>query len=160
MDLGTQTRAYLFAVTRRILRCEDAASDATQDALLLAHRFRDSFRGESTPRTWLHRIAVTTALQHLRKRTRSREHLAATGTLPELVDPAPSPEHQAATREVAARAAEVLVAIDAAHRDVFVMRILDCPDSEIAQRLGISIPNVKIRTHRARHRLRACLESA
>jgi RNA polymerase sigma-70 factor (ECF subfamily) len=158
MDLGSQTRAYLFAVTRRILRCEDAASDATQDALLLAHRFRDSFRGESTVRTWLHRIAVTTALQHLRRRKRSRE--IATALVPEVVDPAPTPEQQVATRELAARAADALCEIDDRHRGVFVLRILECPDSEIARRMDISIANVKIRTHRARGRLRACLESA
>src|SRR5688572_13314723 len=136
MDLGTQTRAYLFAVTRRILRCEDAASDATQDALLLAHRYRDSFRGESSHRTWLHRIAVTTALQHLRKRKRSREHLAITGqSIVEPIDARPSPEDQAATRQLAERAANALCAIDAAHRSVFLLRVLECPDSEIARRL-------------------------
>src|SRR3982750_4682427 len=98
-----QDRAFVYAVVRRILRSDDAANDATQDALLLVHRHRDQFRGDSALRTWLYRIAVTTALGVLRKAKRSREQLAPDVTPLgwDIADPAPSPEQEVAVRELA-----------------------------------------------------------
>jgi RNA polymerase sigma-70 factor (ECF subfamily) len=58
--------AYVYAVVHRILKIPDLASDATQDTLLRAYRCREQYRGDAAPRTWLHRIAVTTALGYLR----------------------------------------------------------------------------------------------
>ncbi|MEO8702188.1 MAG: RNA polymerase sigma factor [Kofleriaceae bacterium] len=151
-------RAYMFAVVRRIVRCEDAANDATQDAALLAHRHRAKFRGASAFRTWLHRIAVTSALGYLRKRRHSREELATDDVpLAEPADQAPSPEHVAATRELAEQACDLLAGISRDHRDVFLLRAGDCSEHEIAVHLGISRANVKIRGYRARQQLRARL---
>jgi RNA polymerase sigma-70 factor, ECF subfamily len=152
--LSADDRAYMLAVVRRIVRCEDAANDATQDALLLAHRHRDKFRGASAFRTWLYRIAVTTALGYLRKRRRSREDIAAEPTLLDAVDPTPSPETIAATRQLADHARDILDAIHGDHRAVFLMTVDDVPGRDIAATLGISVANVKIRAYRARQRLR------
>lgn len=159
-QLCSDARSYVLSVTRRILRCEDAAADATQDAMLLAHRHRDKFRGDSAYRTWLHRIAVTTALQYLRKKKRSREDLVleAPDTAFDPQCSSPSPEHVVAVRQLAERARDLLDAIDDKHRDVFDLRASDHTETEIAERLDISIANVKIRTHRARKKLRDSLQ--
>ncbi len=152
----------MLSVTRRILRCEDVVADATQDAMLLAHQHRDKFRGDSAYRTWLHRIAVTTALQYLRKKNRSREDLVLESPDAPAFDPrcsAPSPEHVVATRQFAARARDLLDAIDDKHRDVFDLRVEDHTETEIAGLLEISVSNVKIRAHRTRKKLRASLEN-
>ena len=49
---------------------EEAAADVTQEALLLAHRHRDSFRGDAQFSTWLYRVAATTSLMWLRRQRR------------------------------------------------------------------------------------------
>jgi RNA polymerase sigma-70 factor, ECF subfamily len=156
--LSASDRSFVFAVVRRILRCAEASADATQDALLLAHRHREKFRGESNHRTWLYRIAVSAALTLLRKQKRCREDLASD---PELVaEPicaAPSPETVVATRELAARARDVLDRVGEAQRAVLALRTEDFSESEIAARLGISLANVKIRAHRARLKVRETL---
>lgn len=159
-QLGADARSYMLSVTRRILRCEEAAADATQDAMLLAHRHRDKFRGESAYRTWLYRIAVTTALQYLRKKKRSREDLVLESPDAPAFDPrssSPSPEHLVAMRQLADRARDMLAAIDDKHRDVFELRVDDHTETEIAARLEISVANVKIRAHRTRKKLRDSL---
>lgn len=158
-SLGAADRQYVFAIVRRIVRSEDAASDVTQDTLLLAHRHRDQFRGDSAHRTWLYRIAVTTALGYLRRQRRSREELAggARELAGDMPDPRPSPEEELSGRELGARVDACLGTIDPKHRDVFVMRASDVPEAEIALALGISVANVKIRAHRVRSRLRAQL---
>jgi RNA polymerase sigma-70 factor (ECF subfamily) len=156
--LSASDRSFVFAVVRRILRCADASADATQDALLLAHRHRDKFRGEANHRTWLYRIAVTAALTLLRKQRRCREDLVVDPELAsEPASPEPSPEAVVASRQLAARARGVLANVGASQRAVFELRAADCTESEIATRLGISLANVKIRAHRARLRIRETL---
>jgi RNA polymerase sigma-70 factor (ECF subfamily) len=158
-ELGPADRSYMFAVVRRIIRDEEAAADATQDALLLAHRHRDQFRGDSAYRTWLYRIAVTTALGYLRKQRRSRESLAP-GDQPvawDVPDTRPGPDEVVSASELAAQLADALASVGDTQRRVFLLRLEDWSESEIARQVGISVANVKIRAHRARARIRAAL---
>jgi RNA polymerase sigma-70 factor, ECF subfamily len=159
VSVAREECAYVYAVIRRILRSDDAASDATQDALLLVHRHRDQFRGDAALRTWLYRIAVTTALGVLRKARRSREQLAP-DLAPlgwDVADPAPSPEQEVAVRELADRAAAELAKLGEIYRGVFELKAGEWVEREIARELDISIPNVKIRAHRVRQHLRGLL---
>lgn len=152
-------RAFVYAVVRRILRSDDDAADATQDALLLAHRYRDRFRGESAVRTWLYRIAVTTALGALRKARRSRERLSASHQPvgDDSLDHAPSPEHTVAAKQLAARAEHEIAQLGERYRRVLALKLEDWTEREIAAELRISVANVKIRTHRVRRHLHAAL---
>src|SRR5262245_59283206 len=52
----------LLAVARRILRNEDDARDALQEAFLQAFRALPRFEGHARISTWLHRIVVNAAL--------------------------------------------------------------------------------------------------
>ena len=72
----TLVRTYsgrLLAVTRRLLRNEEDARDAVQDAFLSAFRALHTFEEGSLLSTWLHRIAVNAALMKLRTRRRHPE---------------------------------------------------------------------------------------
>src|SRR5437773_7477611 len=60
-------REFVFGVAMKFMKDEERANDVTQDAMLLAYRHQDSFRGASRFTTWLYRIAATTSLMHLRK---------------------------------------------------------------------------------------------
>src|SRR5262245_12156286 len=64
---------HLLAVARRLLRDEEAARDAVQDAFLSAFRSIQRFDGHSQLSTWLHRIVVNAALMRLRSRQRRPE---------------------------------------------------------------------------------------
>ena len=67
-------RAGVRPIGRDEVRAQRAtdAEDVTQEAMLLAHRYRDSFRGESRYSTWLYRVTATAALMFLRKQRRLR----------------------------------------------------------------------------------------
>ena len=157
-------RRFVYDVARRIVGDADAAADVAQDALLLAYRHRDRFRGESRYRTWLYRIAVTAAFSHLRRRrrTQARERLAATdpaGSAGPLA-PGPSPEQQVAAGEAAGRACRAMAELDPSFARVLRLRFLeDRSEAEVARTLGLSLATVKIRTHRGRHALRAALSA-
>jgi len=55
----------LWAVALRTSGNPDDAADALQDALISAFRRAESFRGESSVSTWLHRIVVNLSLIHI-----------------------------------------------------------------------------------------------
>ncbi len=157
--LSDKERNYVFSVAMKYMKDEDAASDVAQDALLLAHRHRQSFRGDSRYSTWLYRIAATTSLMHLRKRRRkAREVLVpnrvgedgSTDPL-ERVDPAPSPESRCATREAMEIVRNKLEELGDKYEDIFWLRFYQgYTETEIARRLRLNVATVKTRAYRAR----------
>ena len=150
-----EDRGFVYAVARRIVGSSEDAEDVTQEALLLAYRHRNAFRGESRYRTWLYRIASTAALGHLRKLRRSREQLALTDEPigDRMPDDARSPEATVAEREVAGVIRDAVRTLEPKYREV-IERRADATESEIAKAMGISVANVKIRAHRARRALK------
>lgn len=157
--LGPEERGFVYSVARRIVGTNDA-DDVTQDALLLAHRYRTAFRGDSKHRTWLYRIAVTTAIGFLRKRKRSREDLSleqeAVGA--RVADSAKTPAVMLAELETERLVQRAIATLEPKYRDVLLCRS-ETTEGETAAKLGISVANVKIRAHRARKQLRHTLEA-
>ena len=86
---GTAVRALyerysprVYAVVRRIAGDDDLAQDYAQEAWIRAIRALPTFRGDARFSTWLHRIAVNSALQALRKAdTRTKRE----GPMPDVV---------------------------------------------------------------------------
>ncbi len=151
-------RGFVYAVARRIVGSADDAEDVTQEALLLAYRYRDSFRGTSRYRTWLYRIAATTALGHLRRQRRSRVCLeGSSSVLDTAVDPAKSSETLIAEAEERAIVHQALTELTPSYRAILLARA-DDTEVEVAKRLGLTVGNVKVRAHRARKQLRATLD--
>jgi RNA polymerase sigma-70 factor (ECF subfamily) len=158
----------LLAVARRMLRNEEDARDAVQEAFLSAFRSIDRFEGGARLSTWLHRIAVNAALMRLRTRRRKPE-----GSIEDLLPGFLEDGHQAQPaqpwRDVPEDAVEgaelrrlVLAKIHElpeSHRDVLLLRDIEGLDTdEAAQALGIAPGAVKTRLHRARQALRGLLE--
>jgi RNA polymerase sigma-70 factor (ECF subfamily) len=91
---GTAVRALyerysprVYAVVRRIAGDEDLAQDYAQEAWIRAIRALPSFRGDARFSTWLHRIAVNSALQAVRKAaTRTKRE----GPMPEAIPVEPA----------------------------------------------------------------------
>jgi RNA polymerase sigma-70 factor, ECF subfamily len=154
---GPDDRRFVYGVARRIVRSDEDADDVAQDALLIAHRNLASFRGDSHLRTWLYRIATTTALGYLRRARRVKDHVPM-ADLP-LVDPRGTAEATLAEAELGALMQEAIATLSPRYRDVLLARA-DSTESEVAASLGISISNVKIRAHRARKYLREALTRA
>ncbi|MBK9030403.1 MAG: sigma-70 family RNA polymerase sigma factor [Myxococcales bacterium] len=158
-------RGFVYAVVRRIVRDEDAADDVTQDALLAAYRHRHTFRGQSRYRTWLYRVAVTSALSHLRRRRQRRAEatrsLDVAGADRDLATAAPSPERVVASAQTAGIVRRHLDQLDPRYASVLRLRLdEDLGEADVARTLGLSVATVKIRGHRARLALRSTLAAA
>src|SRR5438128_4815590 len=63
----------VYNLARRMLGNDADAEDVTQDVLLQVVRKLDTFRGDASLTTWLHRVTVNAALARRRKRA-TREH--------------------------------------------------------------------------------------
>src|SRR5713101_5245414 len=63
----------VYNLARRMLGNDADAEDVTQDVLLQVVRKLNTFRGDASLTTWLHRVTVNAALAHRRKRA-TREH--------------------------------------------------------------------------------------
>ena len=153
-------RAYVRSIAMKYVHDEQDAEDVTQDAMLLAHRYRDSFRGDSRYSTWLYRVTATAALMFLRKQRRLAREIPASGVVSADEEAAPILERVAAPTdlraEVIARAdlgivADAVAKLGARYPAVFWKRYGEGrTETEIAKELGVSVAAVKTRAFRAR----------
>jgi RNA polymerase sigma-70 factor (ECF subfamily) len=167
----TMVRRYsppLFAVVRRILRNDEDAREALQDAFVSVFRAVGGFTGDSRLGTWLHRIAVNAALMKLRTRRRHPET-----SIEELLPSFQADGHQVAVNEAWQESASELLerqetrelvrheidSLPETYRVVLLLRDIEELSTDEAAKLLEATPNaVKIRLHRARQALRTRLD--
>jgi RNA polymerase sigma-70 factor, ECF subfamily len=139
-------RAIALREVERTLGRSTAADDAAQETLLRAWRHRATCRAAERPEAWLRQIARREALR------------ALAGREPPVVPARPAPDHADA---VAARVdvARALKRLSPRERDVVVRHYWhDMSCEEIAGELACPLGTIKVRLHRARHKLAAALE--
>jgi RNA polymerase sigma-70 factor (ECF subfamily) len=166
MQFTQKEREFVFGVAMKYMKDEEKANDVTQDALLLAYRHRDSFRGDSRFTTWLYRIAATTSLMHLRKDRSIPLMQSIHADEEEVAREEPrelhaSPEDAWASSEAVRLASERLDEMGDKYGTIFAMRFLEgYSESEIARKLALNVSTVKTRAYRARTFLKRELERA
>jgi RNA polymerase sigma-70 factor (ECF subfamily) len=134
---------------RTLLRNEADAQDAVQEIFLKLHRYKDSFRGESSPSTWLYRITTTTCLNRIRTRKRHPED-----PVEELPEPPPSDGllDTLAVRDLVER---LLADQDERTQSCVIYHYVDgMTHDEIGDLLGISGAAVRKRIATFRHHLK------
>lgn len=158
----------LLAVARRILRHEEDAQEAIQDAFLSAFKGIAGFDGTARLSTWLHRITLNAALMKLRSRQRHAEQ-PIDFLLPAFLEDGHQADPAAPWQESAAQLLErqetcelVRGCIDRlpdTYRTVLLLRDIEELDTEeTARLLGVNPGVVKTRLHRARQALRTLLD--
>jgi RNA polymerase sigma-70 factor (ECF subfamily) len=153
-----ETRAYVKSVAMKYVRNDTDAEDVTQDALLLAHRYRASFRGDSRYSTWLYRVTATAALMFLRKQRRTAREVPSSGAVDDqggsLLEAQPSAvdvRGDVIARAELADVADAVAALGAKYPAVFWKRYGEGrTENEISRELGISVAAVKTRAFRGR----------
>ncbi len=140
-----------------VLRSRDSAEDVVQETFVRIYRFAPRFKGEhGSFRAWSLTILMNVARTHYRKAARDRSEVALLD--PEHYESLAGPDD--VTREGNAAYAKEVVAKALPRVSGDVARILslaylqDLPYKDIAEQLGISVPAVKTRVHRAKAELR------
>jgi RNA polymerase sigma-70 factor, ECF subfamily len=143
----------VYAITFRLLGDRDLAQDAAQDALVGALNGLHRFRGASSFRTWLIRIAVNAARSAGRRQTRRREVSleAVAGSPAAGVDAATL----AAGKDEAARAALMLTRLPEKQRMAVSLRIHQgLSYKEISEALDCTEGAARVNYHLGLKRLR------
>jgi RNA polymerase sigma-70 factor (ECF subfamily) len=148
---------HLSAIRRCIgfmLRGSGAAEDLTQEVVLKAWRFLAAFRGESSFRTWLTRVAINEVRQFQRREHASRFQELTNSDV--LVSHYESPYENFAGMQRTQAVRAVVKSLPAIYREVVVLRELEeLSMLEIAERLRCTVPAVKSRLFRGRSMLLA-----
>lgn len=170
---------YLFRFALIRLRDRSIAEDMVQETMVAALRSVDSFKGESSERTWLVSILKHKIYDHFRKTTKERPienleplkyedenlfrsegewvgHWTEQGAPVEWnITPASVLENKKFWDVLSG----CLATLPARTAQVFVLREIDEHSTEeICQTMNISSSNLWVMLHRARMQLRRCLE--
>jgi len=146
----------------------DDAEDVAQDTFDKVSRNLDKFRQDSKLSTWIYRIATNTAIDRLR--STARKHTAKRKSLDDAIEIADQSDwlvskSQASDQTLIRKEMSecVLEFIDNLAPDYKTVILLSdregLTNKEIAEVLGISVDNVKVRLHRARAKLKTALNA-
>jgi RNA polymerase sigma-70 factor (ECF subfamily) len=161
----------VFSVANAVMRNPDDAKDVCQEAFWKAHNAIASFDGSAQFFTWMYRITVNLAIDHLRKRRGEKVEFddARTNGEGELGDPTGisprrlgfDPGRALADRELRGQLEAALGQLSPAHRAVLVLREVEgLSYQEMADVIGCSIGTIMSRLFHARKKMQALLIDA
>jgi len=160
-ELVQRHQQRVFGILHRYERDRHRVEDLAQETFLKAWRALEQFDGRAPFEHWVSRIAVRTALDHLRREKRHKNEVG----LPELGDDvldwlrSPDEKNAPASRDAAEVLHRALDRLSPADRVVITMQELEgCTVKEIAAALGVSSIAVRVRAVRARAKLKRMLE--
>jgi len=152
-DLARGSFARLFGAAKLILRDDDRAQDAVQDALVLAWKHIRALRDPDAWDAWLYRLTVRACYRLART---TRRH-----TVAELqIEPPAEPAEHDFTRALAERdrLGRELGRLPVEQRVIMVLHFyLDLPLTDAADVLDIPVGTAKSRLHRGLDTLRSAL---
>jgi len=161
-ELYQRHRERAYGIAHRLVGSREDALDVVQESFVHVLRGIQTFRGQSSFRTWLYRIVTHAALDYRRWRSlRATESLDSERAL-EPVDASGqrSPQDTAADRDLAAAIDKALANVSEKNRAALVLFAIEGMSyKEIADVLGISVGTVMSRIFNARQRLRELLAS-
>ncbi|MFP3949121.1 MAG: RNA polymerase sigma factor [Longimicrobiales bacterium] len=143
----------VYAVVRRIAGDEHAAQDCAQEAWIRAIEALPSFRGDARFSTWLHRIAVNEALQHVRKDKRREKRREP---MPRVIPVEPTPPDVLLEE----RLERALDQLPGGMRQVLTLHDVEGhTHREIGEMLGIAEGTSKSQLSKARAKMRDILRT-
>jgi RNA polymerase sigma-70 factor (ECF subfamily) len=159
----------IYSMLLRLTENAEDAGDLTQETFMNAFRSIGKFRGESSIRTWLYRIAINRSRNRFRwwKSRRRSKTISIDSVRSEedrplhetLAGDTPDPEAKAISAERMYRLQETLLTLADIFREAVILRDIEgLTYEEIAEVLDISIGTVKSRIARGRGELARKLE--
>jgi RNA polymerase sigma-70 factor (ECF subfamily) len=154
---------YLFRIVYRLTGNAEDAQDVVQDTWLKAHAQLGRFEARSNVRTWLTRIAINCAIDHLRV-ARRREPSWDPATFDEeptsrwIETTHAAPDRLVLAGEIGARVDQTLMRLTTLERTAFMLRHIEgLSIHEIGAALGLNTSATKHSIFRAVRKMRAAL---
>jgi RNA polymerase sigma-70 factor (ECF subfamily) len=160
----------VYRLAFRFVRNETEAREIVQETLLSVWRKLGGFKGDSQFSSWLYRVTANAALMRLRSQRRHPE-ISTEDLEPGFLDTQSSasygqvasagdnwarrPDEELQSEEIRQQLQAAIETLPDIYRTVFLIRdVEEFSTEETAEMLGISVPTVKTRLHRARIALR------
>jgi RNA polymerase sigma-70 factor (ECF subfamily) len=161
-EIYRQHERMVYNLALRMSGSPEDASELTQEVFLRVYRSLDRFRGGSTLKTWVFRIALNCCRSRYRRRRlpflqpRNDED----DVLERVVDPGSDPEADLLNRSLGRELSQALDRLPFDFREAVVLRdVHGFSYQEISKILSVRIGTVRSRIARGRERLRSQLES-
>ena len=152
---------FVFTLALRFTKSREDAEEIAQDCFIKAYRALHTFKQTSKFSTWLYRIVYTTSMTFLRKKrldTQSIDDESSIIQLESRISELSSSEVEHKSKMVFVNLAiSRLLPDDAAIITLFYQGEQSL--EEIGQTLGMEANTVKVKLHRARHRLKEKIEN-
>ena len=158
-ELYRTHRPHVARLIQRILGPDSEVEDVIQEAFIQVHRSLPSFQGTALLSTWIHRVAVNVALQHIRKRKRQRAGpVVMTSEPPEPTTGDVVPEEDVLWRDRMRKLYAALEQLSPKKRAVFALHEIEgLSAEEIAKVMRAPLITVRTRLFYARKALYAAL---
>jgi len=152
----------LYKTARGILSAETDIEDVMQEAYIKGYEKLSQFRQEAKFSTWLTRILINCALQHLNK-LKGTQYLSLDVLEREGMDgeeDVPATNKPDVSENLTKALEGAISHLPSKYRVVFILReVQHLPVADAADIIGITQENVKIRLHRAKGMLKNMLQS-
>ena len=153
-QLYIEYKRKIYGTVHKVVGPSTELDDIVQIVFLEIHRSLPKYRGQAQLSTWIYRITVNVALQHIRKRKRRRVFLFFSDEEREVenagFDLIPRYEH----RDIMKRLYQLLDKLTEKKRVVFVLHELEGMSLEdVAALCDIPVNTVRSRLHAARTEL-------
>ena len=136
------------------------AQDTVQDGLLAVWRAAATYRGDGAVRAWMFRVVVHACRHRQRRHVGEPAHHGALDDARGVPAPQRTPEEAASARELGGTIEAALHALPEDARAVLVLRdVEEFSGEEVADILGITLPALKSRLHRARLELKSLVDA-
>lgn len=156
--LVAQHQEAIRRLVYRLLAWSHEADDVVQEVFLVALKNLARFRGDSSPATWLTRIAINKCREHRRSLSVRLRALTAPGAWRARQTSHPSAAAHAIDRETAQRVRRAMRALPQKYRETMVLRCLQgLTARQAAGLLNISAGATDTRLQRARAMLKEAL---
>ena len=180
VELVEQHQALMLRVASRYVRSPTVAEEVVQETWLGVLNGLERFEGRASVKTWIFRILINRSITRAQRegRTVPFSSLAGDGDHEPAVDPdrfrpegdrypggwkrfpEPLPEQRLLERETLARIDAAISELPERQQLVIVMRDVEgWSAEEVCASLALSQANQRVLLHRARSKVRSCLES-
>ena len=149
-ELIEKNQGIIHKICRIYTDDEYAHEDLFQEIVLQLWRSFDSFKGNSKFSTWMYRVSLNTAIVLIRKKNKT----IVTSSIENQIINVKSDEQNGETEEQLQLLYAAIKTLNDIERALVLMFLEDLPYKDIAETLGISEVNARVRMNRAKLKLK------
>ena len=154
LQLIAENKGILFKISRIYEDDPTDRDDLVQEMILQLWLAFDSFRGDSKFSSWMYRVALNTAIVFFKKQKRRPDNVPLDLDFERAENPSPQGEKE----EQLAKFYKAVQQLNKVEKALIYLYMENLPYNEIAENLGITEVNVRIRINRLKTKLKEIIK--